>query len=252
VADDLDVLRGFLEAYGMQVDCAASGQEAIARIRAATVNYNAIFMDHMMPGMDGIETTRVIREEIGTDYARMVPIIALTANALAGYEKIFSSQGFQEYLTKPVDSGQVDTVIRHWVRNRTWTPGKPRKTGHRIAGIDWNKGLARFGGDEERYRAALESYVANTAHFLDKIRDVHAEMLSEYSAIVHDIKENSYAIEAHLIGEQAETLEHAARDGKFDFVSQGNPTFILLLENLLADITVDVADTLSDAPDPLA
>jgi CheY-like chemotaxis protein len=78
-----------MKPYGMKIDCVTSGQEAIDAIRAEKVKYNAIFMDHMMPGMDGIEATRIIREEIGTEYAKTVPVIALTANAIVGNEEMF-------------------------------------------------------------------------------------------------------------------------------------------------------------------
>ena len=75
-------------------------------------------MDHMMPEMDGIEATRIIREEIGTEYAKNVPIIILTANALVGNEEMFLSQGFQAFLSKPIDTVRLDSVIRRWVRDK--------------------------------------------------------------------------------------------------------------------------------------
>ena len=122
VVDDmptnLDVAKGMLKPYGMQVDCVTSGQEAIDLIRAEKVTYCAIFMDHMMPEMDGIEATRIIREEIGTEYAQNVPIIALTANAIVGNEDMFLRSGFQAFLSKPIDMKLLDSVIRRWVRDK--------------------------------------------------------------------------------------------------------------------------------------
>jgi CheY-like chemotaxis protein len=122
VVDDvpvnLDVVRGMMQPYQMQIDCVTSGEEAIELVRDEEVHYNAIFMDHMMPGMDGIETVRIIREEIGTDYAKSVPIIALTANAIAGNEEMFLGKGFQAFLSKPIDIQRMDQVIRKWVRDR--------------------------------------------------------------------------------------------------------------------------------------
>jgi signal transduction histidine kinase/CheY-like chemotaxis protein len=113
---NLDVAMGVLEPYGMQMDCAASGQEAVDMIRKGEPRYDAIFMDHMMPpGIDGIEATRIIREEIDNEYARTVPIIALTANALIGNEELFLSKGFQAFLSKPIDIMQMDGVINRWV-----------------------------------------------------------------------------------------------------------------------------------------
>ncbi|MDR2611293.1 MAG: response regulator [Deltaproteobacteria bacterium] len=118
VQTNLDVARGMLKPYGMHIDCVTSGSKAVAQIRKGTPVYDAVFMDHMMPGMDGIEAVRVIREEIGTDYARDVPIIALTANAIIGNEEMFLASGFQAYLAKPIDMGAMDRVLQTWVRNK--------------------------------------------------------------------------------------------------------------------------------------
>ena len=102
VQTNLDVARGMLKPYEMQVDCVTSGQKAIDAIREASLRYNAIFMDHMMPEMDGIEATKRIRE-IGTEYAKTIPVIALTANAVIGSEEMFLQNGFQPFLSKPID-----------------------------------------------------------------------------------------------------------------------------------------------------
>ncbi|MDR0564751.1 MAG: response regulator [Azoarcus sp.] len=127
VVDDvpinLDVARGLLRHYGMKVDCVDSGIEAIARIREEKIHYDAIFMDHMMPEIDGIEATRIIREEIGTDYAKNIPIIALTANAIVGNENMFLSKGFQAFLSKPIDIRALDATLDHWVRDKTKETG---------------------------------------------------------------------------------------------------------------------------------
>jgi CheY-like chemotaxis protein len=96
VQTNLDVARGMLKPYEIQVDCVSSGQQAIDAIRNGTVRYNAIFMDHRMPGMDGIEATLRIRD-IGTEYAKTVPVIALTANAILGNEDMFLKRGFQAF-----------------------------------------------------------------------------------------------------------------------------------------------------------
>ncbi|MDR2374813.1 MAG: response regulator [Treponema sp.] len=118
VATNLDLARGIMKPYGMTVDCVNSGQAAIERIRTGTPKYNAIFMDHMMPGMDGIEAVRIIRNEIDSDYARTVPIIALTANAIIGSDKMFYDNGFQDFLTKPIDIMKMNETIDRWVRDK--------------------------------------------------------------------------------------------------------------------------------------
>ena len=121
VVDDmqtnLDVASGLLGKYKMQVDCVIRGADALNRIKLGTPVYDAIFMDHMMPGMDGIETTDAIRA-LGTDYARKIPIIALTANAIQGTENIFYEHDFQAFISKPVDILQLDSVIRKWIQRK--------------------------------------------------------------------------------------------------------------------------------------
>ncbi|MDR1726985.1 MAG: response regulator [Acidobacteriota bacterium] len=141
VPPNLDVARGMLRPYGMTVDCVGSGKDAVNMVRRQKVRYNAIFMDHMMPGMDGIEAVRIIRNEIGTEYARTVPIIALTANAISGSEKMFLENGFQGFLAKPIDIMKLDAMVNAWVRDRDYE--------RRAASADAEKdGEAERGGDE--------------------------------------------------------------------------------------------------------
>jgi signal transduction histidine kinase/CheY-like chemotaxis protein len=120
VVDDLStnlaVARGIMRPYGMMVDGVTSGKKAIELLRKGQPVYNAVFMDHMMPEMDGIEAVRIIRNEIGTDYARDIPIIALTANAMAGNERLFLEKGFQAFLSKPLNAAALDAVLNEFVR----------------------------------------------------------------------------------------------------------------------------------------
>jgi signal transduction histidine kinase len=121
VVDDMltniDVAKAMLKPYKMKVDSVTSGQAAIDAIREEKVKYNAIFMDHMMPKMDGIEALQFIREKIGTEYAKTIPIIALTANAITGSEEMFLNSGFQAFVSKPIELSRLDAVLRKWVRN---------------------------------------------------------------------------------------------------------------------------------------
>jgi signal transduction histidine kinase/CheY-like chemotaxis protein len=124
VVDDLPsnllVVRGLLAPYGLQVDTAASGQEAVEKARSR--DYDLIFMDHMMPEMDGVETTAAIRklemrnEESGKS-VKQTPIIALTANALRGMKEFYLENGFQDYLSKPVSPEALDEIINKWLNN---------------------------------------------------------------------------------------------------------------------------------------
>jgi CheY-like chemotaxis protein/two-component sensor histidine kinase len=122
VVDDfsanLDVAAGMLRKYKMQVDCTTSGREAVDRITAGKPVYDAIFMDHMMPGMDGVEATRLIRA-IGTKYAEKIPVIALTANAVAGNEQMFLDNGFNAFLPKPFNVMALDSIVQRWVKDKS-------------------------------------------------------------------------------------------------------------------------------------
>ncbi|MDR0322232.1 MAG: transporter substrate-binding domain-containing protein [Treponema sp.] len=122
VVDDfpsnLEVAAGMLRKYKMQVDCVTNGQEAIDRIAAEKPVYNAIFMDHMMPGMDGVEATKAIRA-LDTKYAKNIPVIALTANVVAGNKQMFLDNGFNALLPKPVNVMIMDSIVQRWIRDKS-------------------------------------------------------------------------------------------------------------------------------------
>jgi CheY-like chemotaxis protein len=213
-------------------------------------------MDHMMPGMDGIEATTIIREKIGTDYAKNIPIIALTANAIVGTDKMFLANGFQDFLSKPIDILKMDETINTWVRNKEkekelgLVPDlfedseEPEGAMAKIAmlkgagleGLDVEGGLARFAGDVDSYISTLHSYARNTVPLIDAVRDFTEEELSQIAVTVHGIKGSSYSIGANTIGSQAERLEHAAKAGDFDYVSRKIGSFITAAEEFLANL----------------
>ncbi|MCL2162035.1 MAG: ATP-binding protein [Betaproteobacteria bacterium] len=260
VPTNLDVARGILKPYGMQVDCVSSGIEAIERIRDPKVTYDAVFMDHMMPEMDGIEATRIIRKEIDSEYARNIPIIALTANAIVGNEEMFLKNGFQAFLSKPIDVMRMDLILRQWVRNKEReqsdesfvdcsmptheTAQEPDRIDHadeeeipRIDGIDLQAGLNYFAGNKDIYLSVIRSYVDNTTRLITQLCNVTEETLADYAINIHGIKGSSYGIKASEIGEQAEELEHAAKAGDFQHVSRSTPLFIRNAEKLLGALS---------------
>jgi CheY-like chemotaxis protein len=117
IPTNLDIAAAMLRKYKMHVDCVTNGQAAIDLIDAGEPVYDAIFMDHMMPELDGIQTTIVIRT-LGTEYANKIPIIALTANAVTGSEQMFLESGFNAFLPKPFNVMLLDSVIQKWVRDK--------------------------------------------------------------------------------------------------------------------------------------
>jgi signal transduction histidine kinase/CheY-like chemotaxis protein len=286
VRTNLDVAKGMLKPYGMQVDCAESGKDAINIIKSQVVKYNAIFMDHMMPEIDGIEATRIIRQEIGTEYAENIPIIALTANAIIGNEKMFIENGFQAFISKPIDIMQLDTVVRQWVRDKDAervlginshadvgaAAGQGGALGSDAAstaedvegavnipdieGVDIGRCVGRFGGDVETAMQVLRSYVANTMPLLKAAAMPEEGNLMEYAVIVHGIKGSSRGIGADSTGNLAEALEHAAKAGDMGFVMMNNGKFIAETEKLLermaaalGEVDAKTEKPVKDAPD---
>jgi CheY-like chemotaxis protein len=267
VVDDLminlDVAKGMMKPYGIQVDCALSGHEAVNMIRAENLRYDAVFMDHMMPGMDGIEATRIIREEIGTDYARNIPIIALTANAIIGSENMFLSKGFQAFVSKPIDMVKLDSVLRRWIRNKDIEKElidvyerelsledndynaleKERATGKSllsdiiITGLDINRSLSCFDNNENIFIQVLRSYATNTRQLVIKMKEyLVVQNLKDYAIIAHGIKGSSYGVFAQEVGKAAEELEIAAKAGNLEEVKNGQKKIEKNLETLLNNI----------------
>jgi signal transduction histidine kinase/FixJ family two-component response regulator/transcriptional regulator with GAF, ATPase, and Fis domain len=248
VLTNLDVARGMLKPYGMQIDCVTSGQQAVDAIRAENVRYNAVFMDHMMPGMDGMEAVRIIREEIGTEYARTVPIIALTANAIMGNDSMFLSRGFQAFLPKPVELDRLDAIVKQWIGDKEdadalqhddeGQPAEmtPRIFPWRVEGADLQRGFARFGNDEEAFLQVLRSYAVNTRPLLETAGQVTRESLADYAVVVHGIRGSSRGICADGVGDRAEALEKAANAGDFDFVAANNAAFLDAAARLVDDL----------------
>ena len=106
------VAVGLMRPFAMQVDTAKSGEEAIRMVQAK--EYDLIFMDHMMPDMDGVEATHVIRELEG-EYYKNVPIIALTANALSGAKEMFLEEGMNDFIAKPINIKELSEKILNWL-----------------------------------------------------------------------------------------------------------------------------------------
>jgi CheY-like chemotaxis protein len=236
-------------------------------------------MDHMMPGMDGLETARIIREEIGTEYARTIPLIALTANAIMGNKEMFLSRGFQAFISKPIEITRLDAVIRQGVRDKdrknafdaisagdeTFVDrrsGKERravtdrKNGSdrrssgtkNIPGLDTSKGLARFSGDEKIYRRVLKSYVTNTRLILETVKEINENNLDDYIIAVHGIKASSRGIGADQVGARAEALEKMAKAENLDFLRENHPAFLEAANELMLAIEDMAGKAAADKP----
>ena len=251
VVDDmqtnLDVASGILHKYQMQVDCLNNGPAAIDRIKAGNPVYNAIFMDHMMPGMDGIETADNIRA-LGTEYAKKIPIIALTANAIQGTDKMFYAHDFQAFITKPIDIMEMDSVLRKWVYDSNKhkddaasdavidNSSEDESITIEIQGVDTKKGLSLYAGEMDIYLPLLRSYISNTPGTLEKLRSVTAENLHDYVISVHGLKGTSAGIGAEDIREKALELENLSRSGDLQGVLSKNGKLIADTEIIVANV----------------
>ncbi|MDR0553695.1 MAG: response regulator [Treponema sp.] len=261
VETNLDVAKGLMLPYGLSIDTAVSGREAIEKIRAVaetpTVHrYDVILMDHMMPGMDGMEATRIIRNEIDNEYAKTVPILALTATALAGNEELFLSNGFNAYITKPIDVTQLDMALNSWIRNKQSkeilrqaemeqaardeesVPDLPNVLDDLfVEGLDLIQGRERY-NSETAYLEVLRSYHVHTPVLLDKMRGFAGKDagLPEYTVTVHGLKGSSSGICANTVSQKAQELEIAARAGDYEKINAENAAFIQTVELLLEDI----------------
>jgi signal transduction histidine kinase/AmiR/NasT family two-component response regulator/HPt (histidine-containing phosphotransfer) domain-containing protein len=252
IKTNLDVAEGLLSPYAMQVDSCLSGREAL---RLAGKNtYDLVLMDHMMPGMDGIETVREIRSLPG-EYFQKLPIVVLTANAIAGMRDMFLNSGFNDYISKPIDITKLDEVIAQWIpagkRIRN-TAGLKRnifngKSSIVIPGVDTGKGISLTGGTDAGYRKVLAQFRKDA---LDRIVWFGAFLsgngqagggdsggnLSEFIVHVHALKSASGTIGATELPAEAAALETMGKTGNKAAVDAALPGFRQRLTALVEDI----------------
>jgi signal transduction histidine kinase/DNA-binding response OmpR family regulator len=278
VQTNLDVALALMEPYGFMIDCVNNGRQALALIKNATYKYDCIFMDHMMPDMDGIQVTKKIREELNNDYAKRVPIIAMTANALVGSEQLFLNSGFQDFLPKPIDLVKLDQILNRWVKDtyekRTGTsPSRPqevttpetdgsslteeateeqlneqseemreRLNGYFIDGLDLVTGLAHYDGQPMTFLPILRSFVRHAPLIIDSLKDPNQTNLSVFAANAHSLKGACAGIFAIKVAALAQNLETAAKASNLEMVLADNDAFIAAAEILIRELTIMLRD----------
>jgi signal transduction histidine kinase/CheY-like chemotaxis protein/HPt (histidine-containing phosphotransfer) domain-containing protein len=249
VVDDINtnrkVAEGLLLPYKMQVNLCNSGLAALEALKST--RYDLVFMDHKMPVMDGIEATAHIREMGGKEpYFNTVPIIALTANAISGTKEMFLENGFNDFLSKPIDTVMLNAILEKWIPKEkqkitSTESGKAaaRKepeinSGIKIEGIDVNRGIALSGGTVEQYLDTLALFYKDG---LEKIKELNKCLetndLALYTIYVHAMKSASANIGARPLSEAARVLEEAADNEDSDFVTKNNAGFLADLQSLL-------------------
>jgi PAS domain S-box-containing protein len=226
VESNLYVAQGLMIPYGLHFETANSGAEAIKKIKNGNV-YDVVFMDHMMPVMDGITATRILR-----DSGYKHPSVALTANAISGQAEMFLSNGFDLFISKPIDSRELDMVLKELIRDR-----KPpevleaaRREKHKAV-IAPKKNLAElkkyFVKDAESTVKVLENIYAKS----DALDDTDIE---SYTTAVHGIKSAFRNIGETMLSEFAFKLEKAGEARNIGVMADETPALIENLKTLIA------------------
>ena len=239
IVDDVEtniyVASGLLAPYGLKIDAADSGFAAIERIKQKR-EYDIVFMDHMMPVMDGIEATKIIR---GMGYEGS--IVALTANAVAGQADIFLGNGFDDFLSKPIDVRQLNIVLNKHIRDKQ--PLEVVETARRQAELlrEQSSGSEKepkaaidprfaeiFARDAYKSITALDALYAKNSYDEDDIRT--------FTIHVHGMKSALANIGEQELSALASKLEQAGRDNNTGLIFAEMPAFLSSLRALTEEL----------------
>lgn len=229
VVDDVDmnlvVIQCLLKDTKIKIDTAKSGQECLRK--AGEKKYDIIFMDHMMPEMDGVETLHQMRKQ--EDCLNLdTPVIALTANAIAGVRDMYLQAGFVDYLSKPVEGSALENMIIEYLpKEKRHLDGEDNKGNkeslmleqlkQRIPEMDIAAGMQYCANDESIYQIALESYCEQD--FSEKLSAFFQEKdIANYQILVHGVKSTSLTIGLCDLSEWAKQLEQACKDNNWEYV----------------------------------
>ena len=238
---NLLVATEFLQDTLVGIDTASSGREAVKL--ALQNKYDVILMDQRMPEMDGEETFREIRSH--RDGPNIdTPVICMTADAVVGARERYLSKGFNDYLTKPIDSTYLEMMLKKYIpaeKIETVTEEEEdsqagKQPEERIespfvildsSGINTARGLANCGGDDEFYHTILLEYLRGAD---EKKRDLEkflaAGDFQNYGILIHSLKSTSAMIGAEAPYKLAQALEAAAKDGNGDYVRSNHGAFL--------------------------
>ena len=231
VASNLFVAKGLLTPYGLRIETASSGTEAIENIKNGSV-YDIIFMDHMMPVIDGMETTKIMREMGYTS-----PIVALTANAVAGQSDIFLANGFDGFIPKPIDSRELDAILDRFIRDKqprevieaTWREQRDRETENSATPAKDNKGMS---GIEKFFALDAENAIRVIEEVYTKLDDSDDAAIERYITAVHGMKSALANIGETGLSGTARRLEQAGNERNLAAIMEDTSAFINALKVL--------------------
>ena len=265
IATNLKVTKGLLAPYHCEIDTCLSGAEAIEMVKRK--NYDIVFMDHMMPEMDGIEATAIIRDwekekargekstvflqetpklsEVRAEEQTRLPIIALTANAVLGMREVFLEKGFNDFLAKPIELSKLDDILDRWIsKEKKVITDVKKDSGDAsnslllvIPGLDIQRGIKMTGGTEARYRSVLSLFNKDARERLPLLQVMPApDSLNSFIIQVHALKSASASIGASEISSLAAELEAAGKAGDMAFIGKQLPVFVKGLSELADNI----------------
>jgi len=235
IVDDVEmnlyVAKGLLAPYGLKIDTADNGFTAIEKIKHGET-YDVVFMDHMMPGLDGIEATKILR---GMGYDR--PIVALTANAVAGQADIFLKSGFNDFVSKPVDirllNGVLNKLIRDTPPPEVIEAARQQKIGRSAGDSSLHPSMElqlakAFARDAEKAVITLEAICANQYR-----RGADMQM---YVINAHAMKSVLANIGETELAAVAQGLEQAGRKMDLATMSAETPAFLDALRAMIKKV----------------
>ncbi|MDR2796839.1 MAG: response regulator [Treponema sp.] len=265
IITNLKVAEGLMAPYKMQVDNCESGAEAIKLVQAKT--YDIVFMDHMMPEMDGIEATSIIRNLEGkTNYYKELPIIALTANAVSGVKEMFLQNGMDDFLSKPIEMSRLNSILQKWIPESKREKYQDHKKEDFsmdqgdmvpstdtldtvvskesqdcglpvIDGVAVNRGIEMTGGSLDTYMDILGIFWTESMEKLGQLNAcLAAGDMGLYTIYVHAVKSTAATIGAEALSEQAKALEVAGRIEDRTYIEQYHGPFLEDFTKLLERI----------------
>lgn len=251
---NLSVISGLLKRNGISPDVAFGGDEALELCKKN--KYDLIFMDHMMPYPDGIETLHQIRN--GKDVNKETPIVVLTANAVAGARKRYLDEGFDDYLSKPVDVGKLEAVLLRYlpmemqilketVAQETEVANRADYTQDDNELISREIGLQYSGGSEELYAEILQSYYTESIKYRERLQEYFViHNWEDYAITAHALKSTSLGIGATALSGLAKQQELAAKAGDYAKVAEKHTEFLQKIGQVLEEIGEPEAPAISN------
>jgi PAS domain S-box-containing protein len=251
IQTNLKVAEGLLLPYKMDVDLCKTGRDAIVAVMSR--RYDLVFMDHKMPDMNGVEATGRIRKMGDEDeYYKNVPVIALTANAIAGIREEFLQSGFNDFLPKPIDTIQLNTILEKWlpkekIQNASHKEyktalTKAADTGIEIEGLDVDKGIFLSGGTVESFFETLSIFHSDGLEkFIELKTCLETGNFDLFTINIHALKSASANIGAATLSEAARVLEIAGDRKDFTYIKSNTDEFLADLDLLLGRISTALA-----------